>query len=266
MTRTSTLALSVAMLGLLLFAPGCATELDEADWESMQEGHVQLFTNQTGTRFANGLNTPADDFLIQMIDRAEVTVDVATMGFSRREVVDALIRAYHRGIQIRFVGDGRHLEGHVYGYDMLEVLDIEMMSGNQFHIMHNKFFVIDGRYVFTGTGNMTPTGFDRNDNNYVFIDSPQVAADFTDEFEQMLRGASAPRRIPLDNGNAYEVGDTVVEVYFSPQEDAMGRILEAIDEGDEQSIHFMIFAFTKDQVGSALIARHLDVVALQPLL
>ena len=32
-------------------------------------------------------------------------------------------------------------------------LGIPMISGNLFHIMHNKFFIIDERHVITGTGN-----------------------------------------------------------------------------------------------------------------
>jgi hypothetical protein len=130
-----------------------------------------------------------------------------------------------------------------------------MISGNIFHIMHNKFFIIDDRFVITGTGNITPTGYDRNANNYIFIDSPQVAADFKDEFDQMFAGRFSTAKHELRNGNHYQVGDTLVEVYFSPQEDAMGRILGHM-ENAQHSINFMIFAFTKDQVGSGLIQKH----------
>ena len=50
------------------------------------------------------------------------------------------------------------------------------------------------------------------------------------------------------------MGDTEVEVWFSPNEDAMGRILEYVDAAEE-SIRFTIFAFTKDQVGSSFIRK-----------
>ena len=50
------------------------------------------------------------------------------------------------------------------------------------------------------------------------------------------------------------MGDTEVEVWFSPNEDAMGRILEYVD-GAQESVRFTIFAFTKDQVGSSFIRK-----------
>ena len=81
------------------------------------------------------------------------------------------------------------------------------------------------------------------------IDSPEVAADFTAEFEQMFDGRFGYAKYAIDNGNYYRVGDTDVEVYFSPQEDAMGRILEGVQNATE-SVEFFIFAFTKDQLGS----------------
>ena len=137
----------------------------------------------------------------------------------------------------------------------MERLNVPMQVGNQNHIMHDKFFIIDDRFTVTGTGNITTTGFGRNDNNWVFIDSPQVAADFTAEFNQMFEGRFGFAKRNVENGNRYVVGDTTVEVLFSPQEDAMGRILEAVGAAEE-SIEFFIFAFTKDQLGSLFIAKH----------
>lgn len=235
----------------------CRVEVDPADTQAWEGGSIQPFFNVPGVVAGARTDNYATDILVQMIDRADATIDFAVMGFSRDEVIDALERAHYRGVRLRFVGDGRHMEHPSRGYELMDQLDIPMIVGNMYHIMHNKFFVIDGRYVITGTGNITPTGFERNDNNWVLIDSPQMAADFTDEFEQLLGGRFGAAKRVNDNGNVYQVGDTTVELYFSPQEDAMGRILEAIDSA-EHSIHFYIFAFTKDQVGSGFIERHLD--------
>lgn len=250
-----TLCLLIAALGVTTWS--CAPELDADDLVQGTQPRVRAYFNNTGTRAQNGIDPEVDDMLIQTLDRAESTIDFAVMGFSRRPVIDALIRAHYRGIRLRFVGDARHFEYGQSGYEEMDKLNIPMISGNLFHIMHNKFFIIDDRMVVTGTGNITPTGYDRNANNYVFIDSPQVAADFKDEFEQMFEGRFSTAKVPIQNGTHYEVGDTTVEVYFSPQEDTMGRILEHMKNA-EHSIHFMIFAFTKDQVGSGFISKHLE--------
>jgi phosphatidylserine/phosphatidylglycerophosphate/cardiolipin synthase-like enzyme len=252
---------SVLVLSLAIVLPtlglSCAQEIDPADMEQGAQPRVRGYFNNTGTSNKNGYDHESDDMLIQGLDRAESTIDFAVMGFSRRPVIDALIRAHHRGVRLRFVGDARHYEYGQSGYVEMEKLNIPMISGNLFHIMHDKFFIIDDRHIVTGTGNITPTGYDRNANNYVFIDSPSVAADFKAEFEQMFEGRFSTAKHRLANGTHYEVGDTTVEVYFSPQEDTMGRILEHMKNA-QHSIHFMIFAFTKDQVGSGFISKHLE--------
>lgn len=248
------LALLIAVTCVL---PSCMTELDDADILRSQTATVTPFFNIPGVlREARSANY-SDDILVQMIDQSNAQIDFAIMGFTRDTVVDALVRAHHRGVALRFVGDARHLEYSRGGYHAMDALGIPMVVGNLYHIMHNKFFVIDDRYVITGTGNITSTGFERNDNNWVLMDSPQIANDFTNEFEQLLSGRFGHAKERIDDGNIYQVGDTEVEIYFSPQEDAMGRILEAIQNA-QHNVYFYIFAFTKDQVGSGFIDRHLD--------
>ena len=245
------------LLALVFLLPACQLELDQADQEAALTARVQPFFNIPGTNRESRSANYSDDLLVQMIDGSNATIDFSVMGFTRRPIIEALERAYHRGVSLRFVGNGRHLGHGGGGYAAMDALGVPMVVGNMYHIMHNKFFIVDGRYVVTGTGNITSTGFERNDNNWVLIDSPQVAQDFTNEFEQLFSGRFGHAKERIDDGNVYQVGDTTVEIYFSPQEDAMGRILEAI-QGAQHSVDFYIFAFTKDEVGSGFIDRHLE--------
>jgi phosphatidylserine/phosphatidylglycerophosphate/cardiolipin synthase-like enzyme len=103
---------------------------------------------------------------------------------------------------------------------------IPLVTGNSPHIMHDKFMVVDGRFVFGGTANWTDSDLRLNSNNFFLIDSGPIAADFTAEFEQMFGGRFGAMKTAIDNGRVYEIGDTTVELWFSPNEDAMGRMLE----------------------------------------
>ncbi len=244
----------IALCGVLALA-ACATEPDLGDLEQARAPRIDVYFNEPGSRAANGSDALTDDILVQTIDLARSRIDASFYGLSRRTIIEALIRAHERGIRIRFVGDARTNAGYTGGYLDLDRLNIPMQVGNQNHIMHNKFMIVDGHRVFVGTGNITSNSFNNDNNNWLIIDSPDVAADFTAEFEQMFAGRFGAAKEIIENGNTYDVGDTRVEVYFSPQEDAMGRILEAIDQAEE-SIRFFIFAFTKDQVGAAFIRKH----------
>ncbi len=216
---------------------------------------ITAIFNAPGSRAGNEEDTHSSQFLVEKIKAARGEIKACVYGFSNKDVFRAVIDAHLRGVKVRIAGDARHFLYQESGYAEIQKAHIPMQVGNQWHIMHNKFFVIDDRFTFVGTGNITSTGFGRNDNNWVYIDSPLVAADFGAEFEQMFGGRFGAAKERIDNGNTYTVGDTVVEVVFSPQEDAMGRILEELDRA-ATDIHFTIFAFTKDQVGSRFVRKH----------
>ena len=237
------------ILGLLLSCNGPPSKEDLA---STRGSRVDVYFNDPGARLGTIWKSDAVEIMIEIIDSSQATLDFAVMGFSHEDVIDAMIRAYDRGVAVRMVGDAGHLYNS--GYRRLIERHIPVVTGNDAHIMHDKFMIVDGRFLFAATANWTPTDLEHNSNNFVAIDSPFVAADFQAEFEQMWDGRFGHQKVRQLNGNVYEIGDTTVEVWFSPNEDAMGRILELVDAAQE-SIRFTIFAFTKDQVGSAFIRK-----------
>jgi phosphatidylserine/phosphatidylglycerophosphate/cardiolipin synthase-like enzyme len=244
------------LVPLALLALSCAPSAE--DLESTRGGRLDVFFNDPGSRQANMWEPDAVDVMIETIRGARATLDLAVMGFTHEGVIDALVEAFDRGVQVRMVGDAAHLTND--GYERFRERHIPMVAGNLAHIMHNKFLVVDDRFVFGGTANWSDTDLRHNSNNFFHIDSPAIAADFTAEFEQMFGGLFGHTKVENDNGRVYQVGDTEVEVWFSPNEDAMGRILELVDQAQD-SIRFTIFAFTKDQVGSAFVRKQAEFAA-----
>ena len=238
---------------LAAIATACNAPPSAEDLAGTRGGRVDVFFNDPGARLNQVWYSDAVRVMVDLIDEAEASIDFAVMGFSHPDVVDAFERAFDRGIELKMVGDAGHLMND--GYQRFAERHIPMVTGNLAHIMHDKFMIIDRRFVFASTANWTPTDLENNSNNFAMIDSPAVAADFSDEHNQMWEGVFGFNKIEIDNGRVYEVGDTTVEVWFSPNEDAMGRILELIDAAQER-VSFTIFAFTKDQVGSAYIRKH----------
>lgn len=239
----------------LLVGSACNPEPSARDYAQTRGGRVDVFFNDPGSRLANVWSPDAVRVMLDMVDSASVSIDMAVMGFTYSPLVEALIRAHDRGVRVRMVGDAKHI--HNLGYQRFFERHVPLVLGNQAHIMHNKFLVVDDRFVMTGTANFSVTDLKQNSNNFAIIDSPHVVADFKAEFEQMWGGVFGHRKSEFDNARVYELGDTTVEVWFSPHEDVMGRILELVD-GAQDSIRFTIFAFTKDQVGSAFIRKQAE--------
>ncbi len=255
MMRSLSYALTLAVMCGAVSLLSCGQAPSDEDIAHMQSHRVQFFTNAPGTRITNERNRKPEEFAVEALDRTQHTLDICVYGFSNQGIIDAVVRAYYRGVKVRVVGDARHMAFGDRGYRAMLEHRIPMQVGNQFHIMHNKFFVSDDRLTFVGTGNITTTGFAKNNNNWIYIDSREVALDFKAEFNQMFEGRFSNTKIPNNNGNSYQVGDTQIDVLFSPHEDTMGRMLAEL-RAAHTSVHFQIFAFTKDQVGSLFIEKH----------
>ncbi len=244
-------------LGLLaLSTAGCAPP-DDADVDATIGGQVDVYFNDPGVRPDNLWKNPDGlRAMVNLIHNAEATIDFSVMGFSHPDIVDAIEMAWERGIRVRMVGDADHWYNE--GYQRMLNRQVPMSIGNQQHIMHNKFLIVDDRFVFIGTANWTKSDMTQNSNNMILVDHPGVAADFKAEFEQMFDGLFGYMKREIDNGRVYQVGDTEVEVWFSPNEDTLGRMLEVVD-GAEESVNFTIFAFTQDFLGSSYIRKHQEV-------
>ena len=129
-------------------------------------------------------------------------------------------------------------------------------DGDADNYMHHKFIVIDERYVWTGSYNITYNGAYRNKNNVIFIDSVPLAYNFTQEFRELFRDMRAEKasgasvvypKVTLSDG-------TQIVTHFSPDTDILSSLLREVGSA-EKSIHFMAFSFTHDALGSAMRDR-----------
>ena len=191
-----------------------------------------------------------DETLAADIDGAEATIDVAAFDFDSQSITDALIGAHRRGVRVRVVVDSDNAELD----QPLELIDvgIPVVEDNRSALMHNKFAVIDGAIIWTGSWNFTDNGTYRNNNHAIRIRSDELAANYTAEFEEMfLRGefgCNSPAATPYPR---ITIEGTVVETYFAPEDGVMDRVREVVANAGE-SVRFMAFAFTDNELGTMM--------------
>ncbi|HEX9415313.1 MAG TPA: phospholipase D-like domain-containing protein, partial [Gaiellaceae bacterium] len=96
-------------------------------------------------------------------------------------------------------------------------------------LMHHKFVVRDGESVWTGSMNWTDDSWSRQENVIVTVDSPQVAAAFTKDFEQLWQTGSVEETGFVDPAPV-QVAGKEVRAWFTPGygEDLSHRIAKAI--------------------------------------
>lgn len=133
--------------------------------------------------------------------------------------------------------------------------------------MHNKFVIIDDYRVFTTSMNFTLTdlygdeeenrakGWLRgNSNNGVEIHSPDVAAIYREEFNQMWgakgdafdaeRARFSGRKRNGREPHEEQVGDHRLKILFSPGYNVIGRIRDLVEKYAEEKLYFAIFAWS----------------------
>ncbi|MFW6450070.1 MAG: phospholipase D-like domain-containing protein [Nanoarchaeota archaeon] len=116
-------------------------------------------------------------------------------------------------------------------------------------LMHNKFCVTKDTVV-TGSLNPIHRGDKLNNNNVIIIHSRYISDNYKAEFMELWKN-SRPKKVKYPQ---IILNNKTVENYFCP-EDCENRILPLIEKA-ENSIYFMTFSFTRDDLGDALIDAH----------
>ncbi len=202
-----------------------------------------------------------DEKLATAIDQSQQSVDVAAFDFDLERVAAALVRAKERGVQVRLVTDSDYEDE--LGPERLDSAGIPIVLDDRHPFMHNKFVVIDGYEVWTGSWNLTDNGTYRNNNNVIVVKSNKLAENYTVEFEEMFVdgefGISSSEDTPHPQ---IDLNGTLVENVFEAEGDVRQRIIALVQEA-EQSIYFMAFVFTDDDIAQAIIAQQRGGVKVQ---
>ena len=124
-------------------------------------------------------------------------------------------------------------------------------------IMHDKFFVVDGRYLWMGSTNVSDSGTGGYNANLVMVfDSPTVASWYTREFESMWRDGKFHQRKQSSGELRTTVGDAEVQVLFSPQDRAISKGVRPALKAAKKRIDIAVFFLTNKHITKDLIAAH----------
>ena len=210
---------------------------DPANWQSSTEGR-----------------------LIEKINAAQTSIHIASFEFDLTPVAEALIAAKQRGVDVRWVTDDEHgLEADVepgHGqFAMLQDAGIEVRADTRSALMHNKFWLFDGQIVWTGSTNITENGIFDQDNNTVVIQSPELAAIYEREFQEMWDGRFGPTSPSTLDQQIVTVNGSRIVVVFTSEDPALENAIVPIVKSANRSIRFLTFSFTDFPLADAMSQR-----------
>jgi phosphatidylserine/phosphatidylglycerophosphate/cardiolipin synthase-like enzyme len=137
---------------------------------------------------------------------------------------------------------------------MMQNAGIEVKADTRSALMHNKFWIFDGETAWTGSTNITVSGIFQQNNNVVVVHSPEVAAIYEREFEEMWAGQFGPKSPSTADQQSVNVNGTPVQVYFSPEDKVMDHMIQIVSSA-QSNIRFMAFSFTDYPLAKAMIDR-----------
>ena len=199
--------------------------------------------------------TSMETALLTLINNASTSLDLAIYGLNRQSVIDALIAAHNRGVTVRVVGDDEAATvSYQPYYQMLTAAGIPIVTDTSLStIQHNKFLVVDGQTVWTGSTNWTDTGFTLNANNSIVITDTILAAVYTTEFTEMWNGSFQGTK--TDNtAHLFNYNGIRLESYFSPTDLVAFEVWDELAQADE-TIHFAMFFWTDALLTNRVIER-----------
>jgi len=186
-----------------------------------------------------------EEMLSNFILTAEEYAYCAFFDLDLPKVINSLNNLSSRGIDVKIVVDGDN-------YDIVKELNFARHD-NRSAYMHNKFCVIDGKRISSGSMNPTKSCAYKNNNNLLLVDSRTLAENYEKEFQELWNyefGKGEKTEYPIVYLNGARI-----ENYFCPEDECSKHVKEALSKA-EKSIYFMTFSFTHDGIANILLIKN----------
>lgn len=196
-----------------------------------------------------------DQIIADDLARAQTQVDVAAFDLDAEPIVGALMALEARGIPVRIVTDTDNVD--LSSIRRLRRSGISVVEDKRSGFMHNKFIIIDNRYLWTGSMNFTTDDIYCYNNNTVRFDAPSLAANYRAEMDEMYEersfGPESPQNTPHEQLTEQGI---MLENYFAPERELeLINVIARTVARAQQEILFMAFSFTNEEIGEAMLGR-----------
>ena len=145
--------------------------------------------NQGGVSVLFSPDGGCDDALVTAIHDARKTLDIAAYHITHTKIAKAIVDANRRGVSVRVIMDKSQTQAKYSSATYLHNAGVPVTTWEA-GVMHNKFIIIDGGDVFTGSFNFTKAADEQNAENLLLIEAkPRVTAAYRQQFDKLLQAS-----------------------------------------------------------------------------
>ena len=171
--------ISALLLCVFLWVEPCSLRAATSDLHSPEDGRVKLLEDgDYFPAFMKAIHNSKDEIVMSFFL-------FKTNGYSKSytdRLLAGLVRAARRGVKVRIIleegagtRDSQVDKNNRETAARLEGKDIDVRFDSPHTTTHTKVAVIDKRYIFLGSHNLTNSALKYNHELSVFIDSPAIA-------------------------------------------------------------------------------------------
>jgi len=184
---------TIVLLSIILLT-GCS--------KSSISSNIKTTTTGSNTGIASAATSPSsssnvsyyfarqtpnvDQQLIKVIDSGKSTLDIAIYSLTKKTIVDEIIKAKDRGINVEIITDKIEStsKSEKAQLKLLQADNIPIKINSHSGLMHLKMTVADNT-VTTGSYNYTQAATNKNDEVLIIINDSKMAKEWKAEFETM---------------------------------------------------------------------------------
>jgi len=131
--------------------------------------------------------------VLKTIESAQQEIRLMGYSFTSPEVVNALVRAKRRGVDVRIVLDekGNRSKTSQAAMNVVVNAGIPLRTNGHYAIMHDKVIIVDNHTVEAGSFNYTRSAASRNSENVLVINEvPEVAQTYLQHWQSRWDGGT----------------------------------------------------------------------------
>lgn len=196
---------------------------------------------------------PHDDLqaiVLNALEEAQSQLRIAFFNVRLTQVRSLLEKKLKAGVDIHVILDKKQQDKsyNTMGEDLVKLgIKVTLVENTNATdaTMHNKFTIIDGQKVLTGSANYSYTALNVSDEDLVVIDSKDLASRYLLEFDEIINAGDV-KSVPYTNGEK-------VRAWMGP-EDSLSYRLNGIIDNAQTSLAVGMFQLNTTSTVNALIA------------
>ena len=137
------------------------------------------------------------EFLTDQISKANSDIKFMAFSFTHDEMGEAMLERANSGVRVKGIFEVRGSQTKFSELPRLFCKGVPVRQDGNPGTLHHKVIVLDERTAITGSFNFSDNANEKNDENVVIIDSPEIASLYLEEFERRWKEGKQPDKTKI---------------------------------------------------------------------